>query len=295
MEFQDNSVAKEYARWCAEFGGDDPYAGSQTVGVYEVLRAHFLIVDHFSQNSDLEGIGGVGPREPSLLHSALYRQFAGFDGVDKWETQFEVAATLFFGLIKDHPFHDANKRTAFLTLLFHLYKLNRWPTVNQRELENLAVDVANNGLARHARYRELRKTNEDPEVIFVGDYLRRNSRNIDRRYYSVTYRQLHGILKTYGFGLENPRHNHIDVVRYERRRKIFGIAGQKIDTYQKLGQIGFPNWGAIVGKGAIRTVRGVTDLTPEKGIDSQSFFKDADPIPALIQTYHGPLQRLADR
>jgi hypothetical protein len=37
-----------------------------------------------------------------------------------------------------------------------------------------------------------------------------------------------------------------------------------------------------VGKGAINTFRKVTGLVPEKGHDSQSFFKGADSIQALV-------------
>ena len=110
-EFFDQQVADEYARWCEKVGEHDPYAGENTVGIHEVLRAHFLIVDHFMHHTNLEGIGGVGPRDIDMLHSALHRQFSGFGGIDKWKTNYELMATVFFGLIKGHPFFDANKRT----------------------------------------------------------------------------------------------------------------------------------------------------------------------------------------
>jgi hypothetical protein len=65
-------LAKEYLRVAAKLDRDD-YCGQYALGVPDVLRAHFLIVDHFLTN-ELEGVGGVGPRDRNLLHSAVSRQ-----------------------------------------------------------------------------------------------------------------------------------------------------------------------------------------------------------------------------
>lgn len=251
-----------------------------------------IIVDHFTHHATREGIGGVGPRSVDILHSALHRQFSGYDGIDKWNTNYELIATLFFGLIKGHPFFDANKRTAFLTLLFHLQKVKLGPTMKQRELENLAVCVAENGLSKYPRYAKFKM---EPEINFLADYLRKNTRRIDKQYYAVTYHDLRSILRERGFDLTNPKKNYIDIVRYEDRRRFLGIAGKTIRKSQRIGQIGFPGWTTKVGKGAIKTVRQVTKLTPENGFDSQTFFKNADPMPVLISEYRSPLSRLANR
>ena len=288
------AIAEEYDRWSQLIGTDEPYAGEKTVGIHDVLRAHFLVLDHFMQDPNLEGIGGIGPRSVDILHSSLSRQTTGFAGIDKWKTHYQIIATLFYGLIKGHPFHDANKRTAFLSLLLHLRKFKLVPTSSQRELEKLAVGVAENGLSKYPRYEKETRGCPDPEVEFLAFYLRKNSRKLDKQYYAVTYHQLKAILNEKGFDLVNPRNNGIDIVRIEERRKYL-IAGSTVRKHQRLGQVGFPSWGTKVGKGAIRTVRRVTGLTPEKGCDSQAFFKNADPMPVLISDYREPLRRLADR
>ena len=246
-------------------------------------------------HANLEGIGGVGPRDVDMLHSALHRQFSGYGGVDKWSTNYELIATVFFGLIKGHPFFDANKRTAFLTLLLHLQKVKLGPTMRQRDLENLAVRVAENGLSNYPRYARFEVESDDPEVNFLAHYLRKNTRRIDKQYYAVTYHQLRSILTDRGFDLTNPKNNRIDIVRYEDRKRFLGIAGKRVRQTQRIGQIGFPGWTTTVGKGAIKTVRQVTGLTPENGCDSQAFFKNADPMPVLISVYRSPLRRLANR
>jgi death-on-curing protein len=145
--FLDNApVKKEFERWSKYFERDDAYETIDTIGLVDVLRAHFLIADYFYGEG--YGIAGVGPRDANLLHSSVYRQFVSFGGKDKWTTSFEKCATLLYGLVKDHPFHDANKRTGLLTMLFFLNKMGRYPVVKQKELENFVVDIAEDRLKK---------------------------------------------------------------------------------------------------------------------------------------------------
>ena len=56
--------------------------------------------------------GGPGVRDPGLLAAALARprQLAGYGRPDV----FELAAAYAWGILRNHPFVDGNKRTAFL-------------------------------------------------------------------------------------------------------------------------------------------------------------------------------------
>lgn len=289
---ENHAVKSEFDRWCNRFGENDPYTASGNIGIRDVLRAHFLIADYFYSVG--YGIGGIGPRDANLLHSAVYRQFAGFDGKDKWETSYERCATLVFGLVKDHPFHDANKRTALLVLLYFLTKTNRAPTVGQKELEDFIVDIAEDKLRKYRRIQALEQKTDDPEIYFIADYLRRHSRMLDKRYYTITYRELDTRLQEFGYCLSNPHKNFIDVCRIEKSRKLFGLGKEQIKLV-RVAQIGFPGWKRQIGKGAISTVRKETGLVPEKGVDSESFYRGTDPLYSLIAIYSQPLERLAHR
>ena len=132
VTFSNPAIDAEYKRWATQVGVDDEYDTRETVGLLDVLRAHFLIADFFYGRE--AGMGGIGPRNVDLLHSAVYRQFVAYGGKNKWTTPYEKAATLVFGLVTDHPFHDANKRTGLLAYLFALHKMNRQPTNGQKEL-----------------------------------------------------------------------------------------------------------------------------------------------------------------
>ncbi len=67
-------------------------------------------------NSELvDQFGGLyGPCKDNLLHSALDRPKNLFAYGDP--TLFELGAAYGFGLAKNHPFCDGNKRTAFMAM-----------------------------------------------------------------------------------------------------------------------------------------------------------------------------------
>jgi len=259
---------------------------------HDVIRAHFLIANHFYLVG--HGLGGIGPRDLNLLRSAVNRQFVSLGGSPKWTDRFDICATLFFGLIKNHAFHDANKRTAFLSALYFLHRHGWCPSASERKFEDLAVEIADNHLDCYARYKDAKQRSSDPEIKFISWYLRNHTRRIDTQHYAISYRELQRILHRYGYGLANPRGNYIDVVRHGKRR-LLGFLGEEKTVEVRLGQIGFPRWTAQVNKGAIKTVREITGLTHDRGVDSAAFFQGLDPIQQLITTYHESLMSLAGR
>lgn len=288
----EKSINDEFERWLKVLGPTDPYVGQTTLGIRDVLRAHFLIADFFRQTD--RGVGGIGPRDLGLLHSAMSRQHAGLGGIQKWNDKFAVCATLFYGLIKDHPFHDANKRTAFLSALYHLEKLGRCPTVDQSVFEELTVEIADNALDRHSRYGKFMLNGSDSSVLFIADFLRRNTREIDKKKYVINYRDLQAIIHKHGFSLENPSGNFIDIVRIEEKRS-FPIFGAKQLRQTKLGMIRFPGWTKEVSQADIDVVRRKTELDYKHRVDSAAFFQDHDLMSSLIISYQEPLLRLAER
>jgi death-on-curing family protein len=295
MLFSDPDLKKEFDRWMRKVGDHDPYKGKNTLGIRDVLRAHFLILDYFSSEMQGQGIGGIGPKSMDLLHSAMYRQFVTMGGRDKWPTMLEKCATLMFGIVKDHPFHDANKRTAFLTTLFFLKEHGRTPTAKQKEIEDFVVDVADNQLEKYKRFQDLKKKVQDPEVQFIADFLRRCTREEQHGEKTLTFNELQRLLNRYGFTLTNASKNFIDLVQIVEKHKYFGLLGPKVKRETLLVQVGFPGWKSQVSKPALRSIRSACGMTQENGWDSHAFYNDTDPLNALIDTYAAPLKRLAHR
>lgn len=287
-----------YDRAIEEVSEFEECIGPSDLSPSVVLKAHFSIVDFFLKQGEGEGVGGFGPKSTGLLMSALSRQFVGFNGEAKWSTAPEKAATLLYGLIQNHPFHDANKRTAYLSTVYYLYQNGLIITVSEKALEDMTVNVANNKLSKFPRYRDLKKKDTDPEVRFLSHWIRQNTRKIDRQQYIITYRELGKILKRYDAWLENPNNNQINVMRWEwvtQRSGTFFRKERKTKEIRRACVLGFPGWTKQVGKGRIRHVREALGLMPENGIDSQSFFKDVDDMKIMIELYEGALKRLAYR
>ena len=115
--------------------GDRPHLTCE-----DVLDAHYLICNHFLKLG--EGVGGVGPKDFGLLSSAVSRQVVSVGGQYVYEDFWEISSSLIFGLINDHPFHDANKRTAFLCSVFFMMEHGYLPAVDISQVEDFTVDIA---------------------------------------------------------------------------------------------------------------------------------------------------------
>jgi prophage maintenance system killer protein len=280
-------VEAEYRRWVDEIGPSDPYVSKVTIGIHEVLQAHFLLVDFF-QNIG-EGIGGVGPKNLNLLHSALSRQFTQFGGKPKWNDRILVCASLMFGLIKNHPFHDANKRTAFLTSILHLQKIGRTPIISHQEFEDFTVDISDDRLAVYSGYASISAPKGDQDVLFIAQFLKRATRPIDLATKQITYNDLNRIITQRGMFLDNPKGNRIDLMSRVDKD------GKSLTTPKRIAHIGFHRWSGQVSRKDIDIVREASNLDARHGYDSQAFFNGLDDPLTLIKKYREPLERLAFR
>jgi death-on-curing protein len=168
------------------------------------------------------------------------------------------------------------------------------PSVNEKKFEDFTVEISENKLDRPDFETFLLRATPDAAVKFISWYFRKHTRQLDKRNYNITYRELQIILSRYGYSLTNPQGNYIDIVRIEKRRVFLGLLGER-EVQTRIAQIGFPRWTAPVGRGALKTVREATGLTEKRGVDSAAFFRGLDPMQTLITTYYDPLMRLAER
>ena len=92
----------------------------------QVLKLHDKIINKFG------GIHGI--RNEALLQSALANPLQTFAGLDLYPSVFDKAVQLCFGIIKNHPFLDGNKRLG-LHLMLILVHIN-----------GLKIDIAHDEL-----------------------------------------------------------------------------------------------------------------------------------------------------
>lgn len=86
--------------------------------------------------------GSPGLRDEGLLESALAAPMQSFDGVDIYPTLWQKAARLAFGLVKNHPFVDGNKRIGAHAMLVMLALNGVELQYRQEELSDLFLSVA---------------------------------------------------------------------------------------------------------------------------------------------------------
>ena len=87
------------------------------------LKIHDLLIDEFG--------GTPGIRDHSLLDSALNRPFQTFDGELLYPSIIDQSAAIIESIVKNHPFHDGNKRTGYTLMRLHL--LNNGLDINAME------------------------------------------------------------------------------------------------------------------------------------------------------------------
>ena len=87
------------------------------------------------------GGGRGGVRDFTLLHSATERPRASFGGKDLYPSIWTKAAALMQSLVKNHPFNDGNKRTAFFSTLRFLHKNHYQLTAPGPEIIKFMINV----------------------------------------------------------------------------------------------------------------------------------------------------------
>jgi len=89
-----------------------------------------------------EPIPDFDSRFPNILESCLTTPFQTFDKKLLYKGLLGKASILFYLMIKNHPFQNGNKRIAMTTLFYFLYKNKKWVRVDDQELYNFTVWIA---------------------------------------------------------------------------------------------------------------------------------------------------------
>jgi death-on-curing protein len=93
--------------------------------------------------------GGLpGIRDYNSLCSALDAPQAALFGMEMYPKAHEKASVYLFHLICNHPFNDANKRTACAVSMAFLELNNIQTTYSEAEFESLAVEIASGNVTK---------------------------------------------------------------------------------------------------------------------------------------------------
>ncbi len=106
----------------------------------------------------IQKFGGVdGIRDENLLESAIYAPFQTFAGDELYPTTIEKAARLGYGLVKNHPFIDGNKRVGTHAMLVFLELNNFFAEYDDKDLIEIIFRIADSSLDYSDLLRWLKK------------------------------------------------------------------------------------------------------------------------------------------
>lgn len=259
----------------------------------DVLQAHYLLIDYFIID---EPNLTYGIKNFDLLSSAVCRQNTGYGDYVKWSDCYHKMASLFYGLTMDHAFHDANKRTALLTLLLYIEREGLVAADNADKLESLAVRIADNRLSEYPGYASF-ADKDDPEVNFIAQRIRKWTRPIASYNKVLTFAQFENCLKRFDITMDKPKGNFVNVYQTVATTKHLFLRWIPINSERKqfVCKIGYPGAKKQVPRDTIKQVLRKTGLTKENGFDDDVLYEGMEPLCSLILRYAKPLKRLLDK
>jgi death-on-curing protein len=100
----------------------------------QILKLHEMLIAQSGGTPEI--------RDEGLLDSALNTPFQSFDNTELYPSLLEKAARLGYGLIKNHPFVDGNKRIGTHAMLVFLAINNAELSYSDDELIRLILGIA---------------------------------------------------------------------------------------------------------------------------------------------------------
>ena len=291
MKHLPKDLADDYERELKAIGDVDGIR-PPLINISDILRAYYILADYFTDASSDKQVEAmlVGVKNRNLLGSAVSRQTVSFGGHVKYTNNVEICATLFYGLVKNHAFHDGNKRVSLLILLYQLYGYGYFPAAPVTEFEKLVVSVAANTLP--TRYGNVWKkfsklpSKDDSAIQTIAFLLRRMTTRKDHSFHiSVTMKEFCSALEVQGvkWSLENGK------IYLSVTQKIGGIPLRTIRHHLHFG-----GWTRVVGAKQAREtleILGIYDQHPTY----QSIMSGKDPLYTLVAHFEEPLRRLKDK
>ncbi|WP_339835193.1 type II toxin-antitoxin system death-on-curing family toxin [Paenibacillus sp. FSL R7-0272] len=107
------------------------------INIQEVIAINVAMIKRYSPGEQ------IGVKDSNLLESAVLGPQSSAFGDEAYPIVYEKAAAIFQSLGQNHPFHNANKRTAFTALVIFLRYNHIYFKMEQALAEDFTVDMVN--------------------------------------------------------------------------------------------------------------------------------------------------------
>lgn len=270
-----------------------------------VIELHDILSNNVHLLEDMDPVEPRGVKNLGMLESAVNRQISGLGDYYKYNTWYSNAATLVFGVIKNHAFHNGNKRAGFLALIKHLY-INGYvlrPDLSSEEIYEFLIAIADSkifefSLKHRKKYsfilskeeKRIKDWSLDTQIRFISYWIKKNgapkSCTIKGE---VKISVLKKVLNNKGIKIEQSGSN-LDVF-VEGESKFLGIKfGVKI-IKKKSYSLG--NKRTDVIKPVLISIRKDFNLTKSDGVDDTFFYDENAFLDSEIKAYKRIIYRLS--
>ena len=278
------------------------YGEVRVLTAEDVLFTYKALIEFFRKTPDPFAPVGYSTQ---LLESAVGRQIAGIGGSLHRHDPVENACTLAYGIIKDHPFNNGNKRTALVSLLWHLEINGHKYCGSHDDLYRMVLDVSNGAFDKspnidpeHEQLLKLAKKYAcNGPVELMATWMQRSGnermRPVKKGEKVIRYRELRSILNKFGYTFDNPHGGYVDIVPTQAEKpSLFSRIFRRSD---RKCRIPYPGDNQTVSIDTMKDVRRLCHLSYEDGVDYGTFYEGSPLIDDLINQYSTIIRRLARR
>ena len=270
-----------------------------------ILDLHALLSKNIVLIKEMDPVEPPGVKNIGMLESAIGRQSVGSGSYYKYDNCFSNAATLVYGVIKNHAFHNGNKRAGLLALIKHLY-VNGYvlsPSLKGDDLYDFLIAVADSKLKefwlpRRKRYRVIppkgRKIedpwDDDTNINFMQVWIKNNSTPQSNTFKgSIKVSTLKRVLANKNIFLEQ-RGNSIEVY-LEKENTFLGLGFGKKKQNIRMYSLGDNS--TNIDKQTLQTIRREFKLTKSDGVDNEFFYDEEAFLDEEIKAYKSIIYRLS--
>lgn len=233
----------------------------------------------------------LGVRDPSLLESAVSRQFMGSVGEISSADPREKTAMLVTGLLEERPFHDACAATAFLAGLVHLDDNGFVPNKVSFDEHHRVFAALWEGRPEDLGSRKGQA--DDSSALRLYRWLLENTRRGEAGALPLAVSHLQRRLEALGFALEQAEEGasrllSVGRLGEEREKRLFGLGGSR--TVAKVTPVhGF----SLPEDAALVPARTVRDLARACGLEEADLLDAQARLDSLLRQHATLVQRLA--
>jgi death-on-curing family protein len=268
-----------------------------------VIHLHDLLTKNYQLIDKMDPVEPPGIKNIHSLESAVFRQHTGASGWYKYNTVFTNCSTLVFALINNHPFHNGNKRVAFLSMIKHLYENDYVisPSTKHEHIYQILLAIADNNLPNYLaqidkklykQYRVKGRWSDETVIDILAQWLRKNSefKNVTIKT-KIRIQQIKAMLETKGILLEI-NGTWLTLYQTKKLKQMFGFMRDRVER-TNIKTYGIGNSMSEVGIKVINQIRKDYSLTQKDGFDNNAFYDDDTFIDDEMLTYKKIIYKLS--